>query len=169
MRILITFIIVIFNIVFESTFLHAIQIRGILPNTTLIIIVSFALLRGKYEGAFTGFLCGLLHDIFFGRTKFYFALIGLLMGYIVGKANKNFFRESYVISSIVTAISTIIFNIIIYITNFMLDGEIGFLNYFIYILLPETVYTTIFSLRGYRILYSINEMLESKEQRKRFR
>ena len=72
-RILITALILIVNIVFQSSVLPFFEIRGIIPNTSLIIIMSFALLRGSYEGALIGFFAGLLQDTFFGSSLCYYA------------------------------------------------------------------------------------------------
>ena len=51
MRIFITAIFIVLNFLMQSTILHYIEIRGVIPNTTIILIVSYALLRGSTEGA----------------------------------------------------------------------------------------------------------------------
>lgn len=67
MRLLITALMVFINFILQTTLLQMFAIRGVLPNTALIIAVSYALLRGSREGAFVGIGAGLLQDIFFWR------------------------------------------------------------------------------------------------------
>ena len=51
MRIFITAIFIVLNFLMQSTILHYIEIRGVIPNTTIILIVSYGLLRVSTEGA----------------------------------------------------------------------------------------------------------------------
>ena len=63
-RVLWTAAILALNLIFQSSVLPFFKIRGIIPNTALVIIISFSLLRGSFEGCLTGFGAGLLQDIF---------------------------------------------------------------------------------------------------------
>lgn len=58
MRILLTGILIFVNFILQTTLLPYISIGGLLPNTALIIVVSYALLRGSTEGAIVGFFSG---------------------------------------------------------------------------------------------------------------
>ena len=90
MRIFITAIFIILNFLMQSTILHYIEIRGVIPNTTIILIVSYALLRGSTEGVLVGFFSGLLQDVFFGTSIGYFTLFNTITGYLFGRGNHNF-------------------------------------------------------------------------------
>lgn len=50
----------------QSTIFQTLSIASITPNLMLVLTVSFALMRGKKEGMFVGFLSGFLTDLFFG-------------------------------------------------------------------------------------------------------
>lgn len=167
MRIIVTGILLVVNLILQSTLFHAIQIRGILPNTAIIIIVSYALLRGSLEGAITGFFCGLLQDIFFGTSLGFFSLLGMLTGYFSGKVHQNFYRENYILPLMLCTLATFIYELTIYSTSFLFRGNLNFLFYFNNLILPETVYTAVLSLLVYRLMFGINETIEHKERYRR--
>ncbi len=167
MRILITSFILIINLVLQSTLFQGFAIRGILPNTAIIIIVSFALLRGSFEGAMIGFFSGLLQDLFFGTTLGYFSLLGLCCGYFVGIAHRDFYRENYLIPLTLCAVVTFVYELLIYLSSFLFRGNLNFFYYLNNLMLPETVYTSVLSILIYRLLYGINEFIEGKERYKR--
>ena len=166
-RAIITGVILILNLVLQSTLLQGIQIRGIVPNTAIIIIVSFSLFRGSGEGAVIGLCAGLLQDIFFGSGIGYYGLLGMAAGYFCGMAHRDFYRENYFLPILLCAAATLLYESTIYLTGFFFSGNLNFLYYFINLILPETVYTALFSIIVYRILFGINDSLERKERHKR--
>lgn len=166
MRIFITAIMIIINFILQSTWLHAITIRSVLPNTTVILIVSYALLRGKKEGALVGLCVGLLQDIFFGVTMGYFGILGAVTGYLAGRSNENFYRENYLMPMALCSIGVFLYETIIYITRFLFHGELNYLYILGRFIVPEMVYTAIFTIVIYRILFFVNEWLELKEKYK---
>lgn len=147
--------------------MNSIQIRGIIPNTALIVIVSISLLRGSTEGAATGLVAGLLQDIFFGVSLGYYALLGMLLGLWVGKANKGFYRENYVIPVFICSVSTVAYESCIYLTSVLFSGNTNYLYFLINLIIPEMVYNAILTILIYRVLFSINSILEQKEKYKR--
>ncbi|HIT88596.1 MAG TPA: rod shape-determining protein MreD [Candidatus Coprocola pullicola] len=166
MRVLITALFIIINFFIQSTILHYIEIRGVIPNTTIILVVSYALLRGSVEGAIVGFFTGILQDIFFGVSIGYFALLNTITGYLFGRGNHNFYRENYILPMMLCAIAVFSYETIIYITGFLFRGQLNFLYILGNTLLPETVYSCIFTIPLYRILFGTNEWLELKEKYK---
>ncbi|NDO47304.1 rod shape-determining protein MreD [Clostridium sp. MD294] len=166
MRVFITAIFIIINFLIQSTVLHYIEIRGVIPNTTIILIVSYALLRGSTEGAIVGFFTGLLQDIFFGTSIGCFTLLNIVTGYLFGRGNHDFYRENYILPMMLCAIAVFLYETIIYIISFLLRGQLNFLYILSNTLLPETVYSCIFTIPLYRILFGTNEWLELKEKYK---
>lgn len=164
MRFLVIGLILIVNIIFQSTYFEYIQIIGVKPNTAIIIIVSFAIMRGSYEGALIGFFSGLLQDMLFGTNIGLHALLGLYVGYFCGKVNKDFFSENYFLELFLCFISVLSYECIIYIFGFLIRGRTNFLYFFNYIILPEVVYTSFISLAMYKIMYLINSKIEAHEK-----
>ena len=163
MRIPITALINFVIFILQTTLFPLLAIRGIFPNTALIIVTSYALLRGSKEGAIVGGFAGLLMDIFFSKMIGFYTLLYLAVGLLFGRSQKNFYRENYLLPIIFCAISTVLFQAVLYITGFLFRGE-GNLLYFLFsVLLPELVYMAIVTILVYRILFGINEWLELKE------
>ncbi len=65
MRIIITTLIVVLNFILQTTLFPYLAIQGVFPNTALIIVTSYSLLRGSKEGALVGAGTGFLMDVFF--------------------------------------------------------------------------------------------------------
>lgn len=164
MRIFITAIVIVINFILQSTWLHALTIYSVLPNTIVILIVSYALLRGKKEGALVGLCVGLLQDIFFGTTMGYFGILGALTGYLAGRSNENFYRENYLMPMALCSIGVFLYETAIYITGFLFRGQLNYFYVLSRFIVPEMVYTAIFTIILYRILFFINEWLELKEK-----
>ena len=166
MRILITTLIIFVNFILQSTLCPLLAVRGIFPNTALIIVTSYALLRGSKEGAIVGGFTGLLMDIFFSRMIGFYTLLYLAMGLLFGRSQKNFYRENYILPVIFCGVSAVLFQAVLYITGFLFRGE-GNIVYFLFsMLMPELVYTAVVTVLVYRILFGINEWLELKEKYK---
>ena len=166
MRILITTLIIFVNFILQTTLCPLLAVRGIFPNTALIIVTSYALLRGSKEGAIVGGFTGLLMDIFFSRMIGFYTLLYLAMGLLFGRSQKNFYRENYILPVIFCGVSAVLFQAVLYITGFLFRGE-GNIVYFLFsMLMPELVYTAVVTILVYRILFGINEWLELKEKYK---
>ena len=166
MRILITALIIVVNFILQTTLFPLLAIRGIFPNTALIIVTSYALLRGSKEGGLVGLFTGLLMDIFFSRMIGFYSLLYLAIGYLFGRSQRNFYRENYLLPVIFCTVSTVIYQAVIYVVGFLFRGEGNILYFLISVLLPEIVYMAIVTVLVYRILFGINEWLELKEKYK---
>lgn len=166
MRILITTIVVLVNFILQTTLCNYLTIQGVFPNTALIIVVSYALLRGSKEGCIIAICSGILFDIFFGTATGYYALLFLLFGFFTGKSQKNFYRENYLLPILFCSVAAGIFEFIHFITEFLLRKDADILFFFVRVLLPNIVYTTVVTVPIYRILFGLNEWLELKEKYK---
>ena len=166
MRILITGLIIFVNFILQTTLVPLLAIQGIFPNTALIIVTSYALLRGSKEGAIIGGCCGLLMDIFFNKMIGFYTLLYLAMGLLFGRSQKTFYRENYILPVIFCAVSTVLYQAVLYITGFVFRGEGNLLFFLFSVLVPELVYTAVVTILIYRILFGINEWLELKEKYK---
>jgi len=166
-RIITTAILLIINIVIQSTLMQFISIRGVIPNTAIIMIVSFALLRGSVSGAVTGFFSGLLYDVLFSNTLGLYALLGMMTGWICGKSSTDFYRENYFLPAVLSCTSVFLYDSAIYVFGIVQGISFSYLNVLFNIILPEAVYTAVFIIPVYRIVFAVNEQLESKERRSR--
>ncbi|MDO4531429.1 MAG: rod shape-determining protein MreD [Bacillota bacterium] len=166
MRIPVTALIIVLNFILQTTLFRLLTIQGIFPNTALIIVTSYALLRGSKEGALAGCFTGLLMDIFFSSMIGFYTLLYLAMGLFFGRIQKNYYRENYLLPVIFCIASTLLYQTAIYVTGFLFRGDGNLLHYLLRILLPEIVYTAIATVPIYRLLFAVNEWLELKEKYK---
>ena len=167
LNVIVTAVVLIVNFILQSTVLQLIEIRGVIPVTMIIIIVSYALLRGQTAGAATGFAAGLIYDIFFGSSLGFYALMGFLVGHFCGICHRNFYRENYILPVTLSVISNLIVGLVIYITGFLLKNNYDVFYYLLAGIVPQSVFTGIASIALYRLLYSINNKVEKKERETR--
>ena len=166
-RAVIVFIILILNLIFQSTVLQCFRFNSVIPNTAFAIIISMSLLRGRVEGCLTGFGAGILQDIFFGTSLGYYALLGVLTGYIVGKFNHNYYRENYALPVFLCFIGTVVYESVVFVTGPLFEGYLNYFYFLVRIILPEAVYTAVAAIIIYRVLFSVNERIEKSERYKR--
>lgn len=163
MRIFTVTLILILNTVLSSTVLRHIAIFGVMPNLTIIIVSSFALLRSDVEGAVIGFFAGLLQDVMFGRNFGLNALFYMIIGYFCGKPFKDFYRENYLLPLFLILCSTFFYEFGFYITNFLFRSKLDVLYYLGKIIIPSLFYNAFLTIPVFRIMYSINYLLEKRE------
>ena len=161
------FVVLICNLALQSTLLQHIAVMGVVPNTALIIILSMALLRGSTEGAAVGLFAGLLQDGLFGGAIGYYALLGMVSGYLAGKFNKGFYRENYFMPMVLSFIATFLYESCVFLTLILFSGNLDYPYFLTHLILPEMAYNTVFSILVYRILFSVNSAIEEREKAKR--
>jgi len=151
----------------QSTWFSYFALFDIIPNTALVIVVSYAMLRGDVEGAILGFCVGFLADIFFGRVIGVSALLMMFTGYFAGKPFRDFFKENYIAPIILVGAASLAYEFLFYVLNFLLMGRTDFLRYLGQIILPVAVYNLVICVFIYRMIYGVNRMLEAREDKKR--
>lgn len=166
MRIIITASILLLNFILQTTLFPLCAIQGVFPNTALILSTSYALLRGSREGAIFGAAAGLLMDIFFNTYIGFYTALFAILSYLFGRGQRDFYRENYFLPIFFCAVSTCLYEGILYSVGFLARGEGHLLYLLFHVLLPEIVYTAILTIPIYRALFGINEWLELKEKYK---
>ena len=164
-RKVISFLIILICFLLQSTVFPKITFFSVKPNLLIIVTASFGFMRGKKEGMFVGFICGILMDIFWGGLVGFYALIYATIGYVNGFFKRMFYDEDIKLPLGMIAASELIYGLVVYICLFMLQGEFNFLYYLVHIILPELVYTILVTLVLYQIILQINRKLEAEEQR----
>ena len=154
---------ILINYVFQTSVLPHVAIFGVTPDTAIIFIVGYGILRGDVEGAIFGFSAGLLQDIFSGGPIGMFALMGFLIGYVSGKPFRDFFKDNYFLPFFIVLAAVLAQQFIIYVSSFLF---LGFTNlpYFAWmIILPTAIYTVCLSIPLYSLLHFINGRVERWE------
>ena len=144
----------------HSTVFKALAIGSISPNLLVVLTSSFGFMRGKKEGLWVGFFCGLLEDIFYGRLLGMHAVMYMYIGYVNGYFNRIFYGEDIKLPIFLISVSELAYGLGTYAVMFLMRSRFAFFYYLTRIILPELVYTVILTLVFYRIIYSVNRNLE---------
>lgn len=158
-------IIIIVCFLLQTTLFSSLSFASISPNLLIVVVASFGFMRGKKEGLFIGFFCGLLMDIFSGNILGFYALIYMYVGYCNGFFRKIFFPDDIKLPIILISLSDISCNLFVYFFMFLFRKRFDFLYYSLHIIIPEFVYTILVTIVLYFILLKINQRLEKVEKR----
>ena len=150
----------------QTTTFQTLSFANIVPNLMIIVVSSFGLMRGRKEGMYIGFICGLLIDIFCGFYLGIYALLYMYVGYINGLFRKRFYPEDIKQPLILVSASDILSNCVIYIVLFLTRNRYDFGYYLVSVIIPEWVYTMVVTVFLYYILLKINQKLENYEKRR---
>ena len=162
-RILVMTVLILINFVLQATLFPHLAILGVTPDTAMVFIVSYGILRGDIEGAIFGFFAGLVHDMFGGMYIGLYALLGFLTGYVCGKPFRDFFKDNYFLPFAIVVVVSLVYQIGVYIGTMAFAG-VSFWHYFGTIILPKTVYTASLSIPLYSLLHFINVRIERHEE-----
>lgn len=165
-RKIVLFLIIAVCFLLQTSVFPALSFAGIAPNVMIIVVSSFGLMRGKKEGLWVGFFCGLLIDIFFGFYLGVYALLYMNVGYINGFLQKRFFPDDIKLPMIMIGTSDIACNLVVYLVMFLLRGRFQFLYYLRSVIIPEFVYTMVVTIFLYFILLKLNQRIEVHEKRR---
>ena len=162
-RIISLAVLIFINFILQSTVLPHFAILEVTPDTALILIVSYAILRGDIEGALFGFFAGLVQDLLGGSVIGHFALLGFLTGYVCGKPFRDFFKDNYFLPFFVVIGASVVYQFALYVSSAMFLAQADFWFYFRSIILPKTIYTASLSVPLYSFLYFISERIKRFE------
>lgn len=149
----------------QSTVFQTLAFASISPNLLIVVVSCFGFMRGRKEGMWTGLVCGLLMDIFFGDVFGFYTLLYMLIGFINGMFNKIFYPDDVKLPMMLIIGSDFVFNIMVYLLRFLPRRKLHFEYYFLHIIIPEMVYTLVITLALYFILLKLNQHLEKIEKR----
>ena len=164
-RKLITVGIILVCFLLETTFFQALNFGSITPNLLIAVTSSFGFMRGKNEGMFAGFICGLISDVMFGGLLGLYALVYTVIGYLNGCFHKIFYPDDIKLPLSMIASSDFIYGNIIYIFQFLLRSRFDYFFYLRSIIIPELIYTILVSIFLYQLILFINQKLEVEEKR----
>ncbi|KXG77063.1 rod shape-determining protein MreD [Thermotalea metallivorans] len=146
-------LVIIINFIFQTTLFQHFRIFGVLPNTTLIIVIVFAILWGRKRGAMVGFFSGALQDILFGTILGLNALIYMLLGFSVGSFENKIFKDNAITPIFFTVLGTIFYHLLYYLIIYATQNKIDFAVIFGKIIAIETVCNSILSGFAYNKLF----------------
>jgi rod shape-determining protein MreD len=149
----------------QTTLFPSITFFTVTPNLLIIVTASFGFMRGKKEGMYIGFLCGMLLDIFYANGLGGYALLYMYIGYLNGFFRKLFFPEDFKLPMALIAASDFVYNFVIYFFLFLFRNRLEFPFYLSHVILPELVFTLLMMIVLYFLILKVNQHLEEIEKR----
>ncbi len=129
--------------ILQTTILDTVAIAGIKPDLVLLLVVLSGFLLGTREGAFLGFVGGIVVDLFSGSYIGINALSKMAAGYLAGAAGERLYRENIPIATGVTFFTSLAGLIVNYLLLLYLDIHVSPLYAFFRVALPTAAYTAV--------------------------
>ena len=148
--------IIILNLIFQSTLIQYFGISDVVPNTGLILLVSFALLDGERMGAILGLIIGLLQDVLFCDVIGVHTLIYFFIGYLMGKMNQKVFKDNFIVPFLFTAIATIGFHFFYDLFMYFLGIDVELIDVFEKVISIELLYNSSIAIFVYKQIARIS-------------
>lgn len=117
----------------------------VIPNTSLVIIVCYSLLSGKFRGASLGLFIGFIQDFIFYNTIGVHALIYFIIGFNIGSFEEKIYRDNPLVSVFFTVFATIGYNILFFTIMYFSSYDITITYVVNKQLFVEVIYNSIVS------------------------
>jgi rod shape-determining protein MreD len=132
-----------------------------MPNLFIIFILFIGLFAGKKIGFIFGLICGILIDMFIGKSVGISSILLGAIGLIAEYCDKNFSKDSKLTIIIMVVLSTILYETGAYIFTIIKDGINIEILPFIKILLIEILYNSLLTIILYPVLHNLGYKLEN--------
>lgn len=159
-----TFLVIIIAYLLQTTVFQHLQLANVVPNLLLVVVVSYAYLRGRTSGLLIGFLCGMILDMHGGTVVGLYAFILMSIGFVVGFCQKFYFTDSLLLPAILIVSSDFVYSIYYYVTEFLMRGRLHLGFYFLHVILPEMIYTGLIGIVLYRLIVSLEHFLTRERE-----
>jgi rod shape-determining protein MreD len=94
-------------VVLQSTLLHWVAIRGVIPDLGLIILVFVAIRRGSMTAQLSGFAAGVVEDFLSLSPLGFHAFIRTVVGFLYGLTVGSIFVDPILMPVILTIVATL--------------------------------------------------------------
>ena len=118
----IVFFVIVFCFWFQFNILNLIPLFGVTANIGIIFVVALGILCGKTAGITLGLTYGILSDILLGKSIGVYMILYLLIGYLSGKISYSFSKENKSSIVMMSALATLIFEVICYLMFVIIYG-----------------------------------------------
>jgi len=126
---LIALIIIFVNFLFQTTILRDFTVLGVSPNTALVIVVCFALLKNRKFTYIFAIVIGILQDLFYGRAIGIHILIYIVIAFLIYKYKENLPVDRNVVAIVYVLLGTIIYHFMYYFIIFFQGVNIRFFKF----------------------------------------
>lgn len=143
--------------IIQTNIIGYIDVLNIKPNLFIVLIASFALLNGAFEGAVIGLIAGFIQDIILGNSVGGYTLLGMYLGIAVGALNKRFVKDNLFVAIPFVFLATIVYEAVFYFFATFLFGQTDIIYAISKIIFPEALYNAIAAILFFPIVKLINK------------
>ncbi len=159
MHVLVIGLVLFLSVILQATVLPHLQIFGIKPDLVSLVVVAFALFRGRYQGAAVGISGGLLIDLLRGDFLGLAALSKGTIGFLLGTMEERVFNDDFIVPIITAFTGTFADQLL-----FLILGNALGLDYPLWpgifaVAIPTALYTAMLMPLLYNRLYGLNRRL----------
>ena len=146
----------------ESIFFSHFTIAGIMPNVFVILMLFIGLYMGRTMGCIYGIVFGIFIDIWIGKSIGITSVALALIGVISGVLEKTLSKDSRITVLLMGVFTTMIYEVFIYVLQYIIFGtNLEILN-FIKILLIEVVYNMLLIIILYPLISNVVYEIENE-------
>lgn len=146
----------------QANFFNWFTISGVMPNLFIIFVLFIGLFSNRMTGVAYGVILGGVLDLVIG-TQIGINAVGLgIIGFLAATFDKNFSKDSRATIMFMVLGATLIFEIIVYILNYIVfSTNIEIIN-FIKILAIEIIYNLIIAIVIYPLMQKFGYSIENE-------
>jgi len=138
--------IIVVALLIQLTLINSISIMGLKPDLMMVVVVVFSLLKGEKEGTISGFVSGLLQDIFSTGLLGINALAKTVIGFTCGILKEKIFYEHILfLIPVITFIASFMQSILIFLLLRAFGIEYNLAWSLKQVALPEALYSSLLS------------------------
>lgn len=146
----------------QSIFFSHFTIAGIMPNVFVILMLFIGLYMGRTMGCIYGIVFGIFIDIWIGKSIGITSVALALIGVISGILEKTLSKDSRITVLLMGVFTTMIYEVFIYVLQYIIFGtNLEILN-FIKILLIEVVYNMLLIIILYPLISNVGYEIENE-------
>ncbi|MEN1762064.1 rod shape-determining protein MreD [Anoxynatronum sibiricum] len=155
---------VLLSIIAESALFPFLSIKGVVPNLTLILVISYALYEEEGNAGLIGLLAGLTKDIVVGRIIGVSAISFMLTGYFVAHYNRKIFAEHVTTPLILVMLATLFHESIYLLFVFLLGYQVDLLYAIHQVWMIQFLYQLIMTVPVYAFVRKLLQCHGMKKQ-----
>lgn len=142
-------------VICQTTVLDYVTVYGIKPDLVMLLVIINGFLLGPRQGAFLGFIGGVIEDLFCGSYIGMNALANMSAGFLAGAAGERLYKENTLVVCGVTFLAALAGLLVNYLLLHYLDINLPFFQTLARIMLPTALYTALLAPLLFKSLYHL--------------
>lgn len=147
----------------QTTIFEHLSFFGTRPNLLIGLVVCVALTRSALEGGAIGLLCGVFMDVLGYGTFGINALLLLYTGVALGLVSNKFYRIRGLVVFAFAFLSNFVYAFLMFFFKFYIWGYGSLLDAIVKTIIPETIYTAVFSVLILYLIRNVDRRVTGEE------